>query len=204
MYVDASVFPGWFDNRQCLDDRIAQSDQHSSQFLLCCALTIAKCGHGAAEDAHLTRTRAHLTPEGWKIQGQKLWCSGAAAENVVIAMLVRTDLEAKKHSGLSVLLVPNSTPKVDIRKLPTMARRATGTTEIFLDGAVVPPGNPKEIVSRLTSEVLTTLKDPDLQRKILAAGSTSRPEGAEGLQAAQLAEISKMKEASSAIGLVAE
>ena len=95
----------------------------------------------SGSDAASTRTRATQTPEGWKIQGQKLWCSGAAAENVVIAMLVRTDPEARKHSGLSVLLVPNSTPNVDIRKLPTMARRATGTTEIFLDGAVVPTEN---------------------------------------------------------------
>jgi len=65
----------------------------------------------------------------------------ARGEDAVIAMLVRTDKEATKHRGLSVLLVPNDTPGVDIRKLPTMARRATGTTEIFLDGAKVPAGN---------------------------------------------------------------
>lgn len=95
----------------------------------------------SGSDAAGARTRATRVPDGWEIRGQKLWCSGAAAENVVIAMLVRTDPQAMKHQGLSVLLVPNTTPKVDIRKLPTMARRATGTTEIFLDGAVVPPGN---------------------------------------------------------------
>ena len=75
------------------------------------------------------------------IRGQKLWCSGAAARNVVIAMLVRTDKEAKKHKGLSVLLVPNDTKGLDIRRLPTMARRATGTTEIFVDDAWVPDAN---------------------------------------------------------------
>lgn len=95
----------------------------------------------SGSDAASTRTRASLTPDGWKIQGQKLWCSGAAADNVVIAMLVRTDPEAKKHNGLSILLVPNTTPNVEIRKLPTMARRATGTTEIFLDNVIVPESN---------------------------------------------------------------
>jgi alkylation response protein AidB-like acyl-CoA dehydrogenase len=75
------------------------------------------------------------------ITGQKLWCSGAAAKNVVIAMLVRTDPEAKKHQGLSVLLVPNDTPGLDVRRLPTMARRATGTTEIFIDSARLPADN---------------------------------------------------------------
>ncbi len=95
----------------------------------------------AGSDAASTRTRAEACDGGWKVQGQKLWCSGAAARNVVIAMLVRTDKDARKHQGLSVLLLPNDTPGLDIRRLPTMARRATGTTEIFVDGAFVPHAN---------------------------------------------------------------
>jgi len=95
----------------------------------------------AGSDAANTKTRAETDGEHWTIRGQKLWCSGAAAKNAVVAMLVRTDKNAKKHRGLSVLLVPNDTPGVDIRKLPTMARRATGTTEIFLDEARIPAGN---------------------------------------------------------------
>jgi alkylation response protein AidB-like acyl-CoA dehydrogenase len=92
----------------------------------------------AGSDAANTRTRAERNGDDWVINGQKLWCSGAAAKNVTIAMLVRTDRDAKKHFGLSVLLVPNDTPGLDIRRLPTMARRATGTTEIFADGARIP------------------------------------------------------------------
>jgi alkylation response protein AidB-like acyl-CoA dehydrogenase len=95
----------------------------------------------SGSDAASTRTRALHTNEGWSIKGQKLWCSGAAARNVIIAMLVRSDAEASKHKGLTVLLVPNDTPRIDIRKLPTMARRATGTTEIFLDDVLVPHEN---------------------------------------------------------------
>lgn len=95
----------------------------------------------AGSDAASTRTRAELDGDHWTIRGQKLWCSGAAAKNAVIAMLVRTNKEAKKHQGLSLLLIPNDTPGVDIRKLPTMARRATGTTEIFLDEAKLPASN---------------------------------------------------------------
>ncbi|MGV3572366.1 MAG: acyl-CoA dehydrogenase family protein [Ramlibacter sp.] len=95
----------------------------------------------AGSDAANTRTRSEQTAEGWRITGQKLWCSGAAARNTVIAMLTRSDKAAAKHKGLTVLLVPNDTPGLDIRRLPTMARRATGTTEIFADGAVVSSGN---------------------------------------------------------------
>jgi alkylation response protein AidB-like acyl-CoA dehydrogenase len=91
----------------------------------------------AGSDAASTRTRAIPHGDDFLLRGQKLWCSGAAAKNVVIAMLVRSDPDTKKHLGLSVFLVPNDTPGLDIRKLPTMARRATGTTEIFVDDARV-------------------------------------------------------------------
>lgn len=92
----------------------------------------------AGSDAANTRTRANLVNGHWVLRGQKLWCSGAAADNVVIAMLVRTGEGRQKHEGLSVLLIPNTTPGVTVRRLPTLARRATGTTEIFLDEARVP------------------------------------------------------------------
>jgi alkylation response protein AidB-like acyl-CoA dehydrogenase len=95
----------------------------------------------AGSDAAATRTRARRDGDGYLINGQKLWCSGAAARDVVIAMLVRTDPEAAKHKGLSVLLVPNDTEGLDIRKLPTLARRSTGTTEIFVEDARVSADN---------------------------------------------------------------
>jgi alkylation response protein AidB-like acyl-CoA dehydrogenase len=92
----------------------------------------------AGSDASNTKTRARRDANGdWIVSGQKLWCSGAAAKDVVIAMLVRTDPD-DKHGGLSVLLIPNDTPGLVINKLPTLSRHATGTTEIFLDNVRVP------------------------------------------------------------------
>ena len=92
----------------------------------------------AGSDAANTKTRARRDSNGdWIVSGQKLWCSGAAAKDTVIAMLVRTD-PADKHGGLSILLIPNDTPKMVINKLPTLSRHATGTTEIFLDEVRVP------------------------------------------------------------------
>lgn len=92
----------------------------------------------AGSDASNTKTRARRDANGdWIVSGQKLWCSGAAAKDVVIAMLVRTDPD-DKHGGLSVLLIPNDTPGMVINKLPTLSRHATGTTEIFLESVRVP------------------------------------------------------------------
>lgn len=93
---------------------------------------------GAGSDASNTKTRARRDGNGdWVVSGQKLWCSGAAARDTVIAMLVRTD-PSDKHGGLSILLIPNDTPGLVINKLPTLSRHATGTTEIFLDEVRVP------------------------------------------------------------------
>lgn len=95
----------------------------------------------AGSDASNTKTHARRDENGdWIVNGSKLWCSGAAAKDTVIAMLVRTD-NGDKHGGLSVLLIPNDTPGLDIRKLPTLSRHATGTTEIFLDDVRVPGEN---------------------------------------------------------------
>ncbi|MFD5121943.1 acyl-CoA dehydrogenase family protein [Streptomyces sp. NPDC058385] len=92
----------------------------------------------AGSDAANTKTRARRDSNGdWIVSGQKLWCSGAAAKDTVIAMQVRTDPD-DKHGGISVLLIPNDTPGLDIRRLPTLSRHATGTTEIFLDEVRVP------------------------------------------------------------------
>jgi len=95
---------------------------------------------GAGSDAASTKTRAKRDGDEWVVNGQKLWCSGGAADNAVLAMLTRTDPDAPKHKGLSVFLIPNDTEGLDIRKLPTMARRATGTTEIFADDVRIPAG----------------------------------------------------------------
>jgi len=92
----------------------------------------------AGSDAANTKTRATLENGEWVLRGQKLWCSGADANDVVIAMLVRTGEGRAKHEDLSVFLIPNNTPGVTIRRLPTLARRATGTNEVFLDEARLP------------------------------------------------------------------
>jgi butyryl-CoA dehydrogenase len=92
----------------------------------------------AGSDAANTKTRARRDSNGdWIVSGQKLWCSGAAARDTIIAMLVRTNPD-DKHGGLSVLLIPNNTKGLVINKLPTLSRHATGTTEIFLDEVRVP------------------------------------------------------------------
>lgn len=93
----------------------------------------------AGSDAAGLRTRAVQDGDSWVINGNKVFCSGAHLPNTVIAVMARTSED--KHKGLSMILVPNTTEGVDVRKLDTIVRRSLGTTEIFFTDARVPVEN---------------------------------------------------------------
>ena len=93
----------------------------------------------AGSDAAAITTKAVLDEGDWVLNGNKTWCSGAHLPGTVITVLARTDPD--RHRGMSLILVPNDTPGVDIRKLNTIVRRSLGTTEIFFTDARVPQEN---------------------------------------------------------------
>jgi alkylation response protein AidB-like acyl-CoA dehydrogenase len=93
----------------------------------------------AGSDAAGVQTRAVLDGDNWVLNGNKVWCSGAHLPGTVIAMLARTGPD--RHKGLSLFLIPNDTPGLDIRKMPTIVRKSLGTTEIFLTDVRIPAAN---------------------------------------------------------------
>jgi len=94
---------------------------------------------GAGSDAAGIQTKAVLDGDDWVLNGNKVFCSGAHLPGTVITVLARTG--ADRHGGMSLILVPNTTKGVDVRKLDTIVRRSLGTTEIFFTDARVPRGN---------------------------------------------------------------
>ncbi len=94
---------------------------------------------GSGSDAASLRTKAVADGDDFVLNGNKTFCSGAHLPNTVITVLARTGRD--KHKGLSLILVPNTAPGVDVRKLNTMVRRSLGTTEIFLTDVRVPKEN---------------------------------------------------------------
>ncbi|WP_123024333.1 acyl-CoA dehydrogenase family protein [Mycolicibacterium stellerae] len=88
----------------------------------------------AGSDLASLRTRANPTATGWRIDGQKVWSSGAADADLGI-LLARTDSD--KHHGLSMFVVPMSTPGITVRPL----RQIDGESkfnEVFLDAVELP------------------------------------------------------------------
>ncbi len=92
----------------------------------------------AGSDVGAMRTTAVRDGNHWVINGQKLWATGAAAKHNVINMYVKTDPKAHYRNGISLFLVDNDTPGIEMKKLDMLGRRCTGTYEIFLKDVRVP------------------------------------------------------------------
>jgi alkylation response protein AidB-like acyl-CoA dehydrogenase len=93
---------------------------------------------GAGSDAAALITKARLDGDEWVINGNKTWCSGAHHPNTTIALMARTGEE--RYKGLSMFLVPNDIPGLEIHKLNTIVRRSLGTTQLFFGDARIPKG----------------------------------------------------------------
>ncbi|MEU5307741.1 acyl-CoA dehydrogenase family protein [Streptomyces sp. NPDC021562] len=92
----------------------------------------------AGTDLASLRTRAVRDGDGWLIDGQKIFTSGAQHADW-IWLACRTDPEAPKHRGISILLVPTDTPGFSWTPIETVGGQVTTAT--YYDGVRVPAGN---------------------------------------------------------------
>src|SRR5215469_15380290 len=82
---------------------------------------------GAGTDLASLRTRAVRDGDHWVINGGKLFTSQAQYADY-IWLAARTDPAAKKHDGISIFMVPTSSPGFKITPLPTMGDVTTNAT----------------------------------------------------------------------------
>ena len=94
---------------------------------------------GAGSDLAALTTRAERRGDSFVVNGQKVWTSGAQHADFCFCF-VRTDPDAPKHAGISLLLVDlHETPGITIRPLAQLhGRERSDFNEVFFEDVVVP------------------------------------------------------------------
>lgn len=90
---------------------------------------------GAGSDLAAVRSRAERAGAGWRINGQKLWTSGAHHARVMLALL-RSEAGSERQAGLSQFLIPLDTPGVTIRPVIDLVG-IHDFNEVFFDDVIV-------------------------------------------------------------------
>ncbi len=102
-------------------------------------MSISMSEPDAGSDVGAMRTNARRDGNQYVINGQKIWATGAGARNNVINVYVKTEPKAHYRQGMSLFLVDNTTPGLEVRKLDMLGRRSVGTYELTFTDVRVPP-----------------------------------------------------------------
>lgn len=99
-----------------------------------CSLGYSEPGCGS--DVFAAQCKATQLEDGsWRIDGTKMWTSGANLTDYVL-MLTRTDPDAPKHKGLTMFIVPLKAEGVTVQGVHTFMDERTNIT--FYDGVKIP------------------------------------------------------------------
>jgi alkylation response protein AidB-like acyl-CoA dehydrogenase len=130
-------------------------------------LSIAISEPDAGSDAASLSTFAEDKGDRFVVNGQKMWCTGAGLPGTKIVCYVRTDRDAPKHKGLSVVLLDPRAPGVELRKIDTLARHILGTYEIYLDNVEVPK---QHVIGTINDGWRVMLAGLALERVLISGG----------------------------------
>ena len=97
---------------------------------------------GSGSDLASLQTSAVEDGDDFLISGQKIWTSSADQAEMCF-ILVRTEPNAKKHAGISYILLPMDTPGIEVQPLRTMCGDIgeNSFNQVFLTDVRVPKAN---------------------------------------------------------------
>ncbi|MDA0256990.1 MAG: acyl-CoA dehydrogenase family protein [Chloroflexi bacterium] len=120
---------------------------------------------GAGSDLASLATRAVRDGDEYVVNGQKIWTTLAHQADWLF-VLTRTDIDAPKHRGISLLLMESATPGIAIRPLVNMANEHI-FNEVFFEDVRVPAENVVGEENRGWYVAMTLL---DFERSNVAGG----------------------------------
>ena len=126
---------------------------------------------GAGSDAAAVRTSAKKVDGGWRVTGQKVWTSLAHQCQWGLAT-VRTDPDAAKHAGVTMVAIDMKGPGVTVNPLRGITGHAH-FNEVFFDDVFVPDGDVVGDVNRGWLVARATLGN----ERISIGGGSGAPTG---------------------------
>lgn len=81
----------------------------------------------SGSDVAAARTRAVREGDGWVVNGEKMFTSLAQVADYVF-LLTRTNLDVPKHKGLTMFVIPMSTPGITVSEIKTLGGERTNVT----------------------------------------------------------------------------
>jgi 3-oxochol-4-en-24-oyl-CoA dehydrogenase len=90
-----------------------------------CSLGITEPSSGS--DAFAAKLKAVKDGDGWLLNGQKMFTSGADIADYVL-MIARTNTDVPKHKGLTLFLVPLNLPGITVQAVHTLPDERTNIT----------------------------------------------------------------------------
>ncbi|KQX18592.1 MULTISPECIES: acyl-CoA dehydrogenase family protein [unclassified Sphingomonas] len=76
---------------------------------------------GSGSDLASVTSRAEKTARGWRLEGSKIWTTYAQSADYMIALVRTSGAVGDRAKGLSQLLIPMSTPGVEVRPIRDVA-----------------------------------------------------------------------------------
>lgn len=130
------------------------------------AISISEADAGS--DVGAMRTSARRDGDAWIVDGTKLWSTGAGVENTLLNVYLKTDPSVSHRKGMSLFLIDNDAPGVELKKLDMLGRTATGTYEIRFDDVRV---SEDRIVGGVNGGWDCILSGLQVERIVSAAGN---------------------------------
>jgi len=86
----------------------------------------------AGSDATALRTRGDCRGDKLVVSGTKMWITGAAVADYILTAC-RTDPQASRHDGISLVLVPRESPGLTVNPIDLLGGHAVRTCEVVFD-----------------------------------------------------------------------
>ena len=108
----------------------------SGQDKMCFAVTEPNSGLDTAS----LETRAEKTANGYRINGRKIWTTGAQRANKILLIARTTPKEqtAKPMQGLSLFYTDFNRERIDAKPIPKMGRKAVECNMLFIEDLEIP------------------------------------------------------------------